>query len=125
MAEKLSTLPNAWSVAHYVELDGELDAPLLAKAIKEGLAQADTLRMRFTEDNGEVWQQLDDDSVFALPQIIDVRHHADPHAAALALMQTDLAQELRVDSGKPLFCHVLIQVDNHRWFWYQRYHHCW
>ena len=123
MAEKLSTLPNAWSVAHYVELDGELDAPLLAKAIKEGLAQADTLRMRFTEDNGEVWQQLDDDSVFALPQIIDVRHHADPHAAALALMQTDLAQELRVDSGKPLFCHVLIQVDNHRWFWYQRYHH--
>ncbi len=123
MAEKLSTLPNAWSVAHYVELDGELDAPLLAKAIKEGLAQADTLHMRFTEDNGEVWQQPDNDSVFALPQIIDVRHHADPHAAALALMQTDLAQELRVDSGKPLFCHVLIQVDNHRWFWYQRYHH--
>ena len=32
MAEKLSTLPSAWSVAHYVELTGELDAPLLAKA---------------------------------------------------------------------------------------------
>ena len=33
MAEKLSTLPSAWSVAHYVELTGELDAPLLAKAV--------------------------------------------------------------------------------------------
>ena len=56
MAEKLSDLPSAWSVAHYVELTGEVDAPLLARAVVAGLAQADTLRMRFTEDNGEVWQ---------------------------------------------------------------------
>ncbi|MBE5651151.1 hypothetical protein HIN51_24905, partial [Salmonella enterica subsp. enterica serovar Dublin] len=28
MAEKLSDLPSAWSVAHYVELNGELDAAL-------------------------------------------------------------------------------------------------
>ena len=109
MAEKLSTLPNAWSVAHYVELDGELDAPLLAKAIKEGLAQADTLRMRFTEDNGEVWQQLDDDSVFALPQIIDVRHHADPHAAALALMQTDLVQIFALTAVNRFFAMCLFR----------------
>jgi enterobactin synthetase component F len=31
MAEQLSTLPNAWSVAHYTELKGDIDAPLLAK----------------------------------------------------------------------------------------------
>ena len=54
MAEKLSTLPSAWSVAHYVELTGELDASLLAKAVVAGLEQADTLRMRFSEDNGEI-----------------------------------------------------------------------
>lgn len=30
MAEKLSELPSAWSVAHYVELTGEVDSPLLA-----------------------------------------------------------------------------------------------
>ena len=40
MAEKLSTLPSAWSVAHYVELTGELDALLLAKAVVAGLEQA-------------------------------------------------------------------------------------
>ena len=48
MAEKLSELPSAWSVAHYVELTGEVDSPLLARAVVAGLAQADTLRMRFT-----------------------------------------------------------------------------
>jgi enterobactin synthetase component F len=81
MAEKLSTLPNAWSVAHYANWTANW-TPLLAQAIVEGLAQADTLRMRFTEDNGEVWQHVDDKGVFALPQMIDVRHHADPNASA-------------------------------------------
>lgn len=123
MAEKLSTLPNAWSVAHYVELTGELDAPLLAKAVVAGIAQADTLRMRFSEEDGEVWQWVDDSQTFAEPQCVDLRRHSDAHAAALALMQADLNQDLRVESGKPLVFHQLLQVADNRWFWYQRYHH--
>lgn len=70
MAEKLSTLPSAWSVAHYVELTGELDAPLLAKAVVAGLEQADTLRMRFSEDNGEVWQWVDPRSPLRNPTLL-------------------------------------------------------
>ncbi len=77
--KKLSDLPSAWSVAHYVELTGEVDAPLLARAVVAGLAQADTLRMRFTEDNGEVWQWVDDALTFELPEIIDLRTNIDPH----------------------------------------------
>ena len=123
MAEQLSTLPNAWSVAHYVELKGEINAPLLAKAIVEGMMQADTLRTRFSEDNGEVWQWIDESMILAEPQRVDLRDSADPHAAAVALMEADLAQNLRVDSGQPLAFQLLIQVDNHRWYWYQRYHH--
>ena len=110
MAEKLSDLPSAWSVAHYVELTGEVDAPLLARAVVAGLAQADTLRMRFTEDNGEVWQWVDDALTFELPEIIDLRTNIDPHGTAQALMQADLQQDLRVDSGKPLVFHQLIQL---------------
>ncbi|MGU0171151.1 condensation domain-containing protein [Escherichia coli] len=60
-------------MAHYVELTGDVDAPLLARAVVVGLAQADTLRMRFTEDNGEVWQWVDDALIFELPEIIDLR----------------------------------------------------
>lgn len=123
MAEQLSDLPNAWSVAHYVELTGPVDAPLLAKAVVAGMMQADTLRMRFTEDNGEVWQWVDDTLTLPEPQIIDLRADADPHTAALAQMQADLNQNLRVDSGQPLAFHLLIQVADNRWYWYQRYHH--
>ena len=38
MAEKLSDLPSAWSVAHYVELTGDVDAPLLARAVLARMA---------------------------------------------------------------------------------------
>ncbi|MES3499152.1 enterobactin non-ribosomal peptide synthetase EntF [Citrobacter portucalensis] len=123
MAEKLSTLPSAWSVAHYVELTGELDASLLAKAVVAGLEQADTLRMRFSEDNGEVWQWVDSALAFAQPEIIDLRDKSAPHEAARALMQADLQQDIRADGNKPLVFHLLIQVGEKRWYWYQRYHH--
>ena len=123
MAEKLSTLPSAWSVAHYVELTGELDASLLAKAVVAGLEQADTLRMQFSEDNGEVWQWVDPALTFAQPEIIDLREKSNPHEAARALMQADLQQDIRADGNKPLVFHQLLQVGDKRWYWYQRYHH--
>lgn len=123
MAEKLSTLPSAWSVAHYVELTGELDALLLAKAVVAGLEQADTLRMQFSEDNGEVWQWVDPALTFAQPKIIDLREKSNPHEAARALMQADLQQDIRADGNKPLVFHQLLQVGDKRWYWYQRYHH--
>lgn len=119
MAEQLSALPNAWSVAHYTELKGDIDATLLAKAIAEGMMQADTLRMRFAEDNGEVWQWVDETVMLPETSIIRV----DSHDAAVALMEADLNQNLRVDSGQPLAFHLLIQVGEERWYWYQRYHH--
>ena len=72
MAERLSTLPGAWSVAHYVELRGALDPALLGKAIVAGLQQADTLSLRFEEEEGEVWQWVAADRTFGEPSIIDL-----------------------------------------------------
>ncbi|MCP5894740.1 enterobactin non-ribosomal peptide synthetase EntF [Klebsiella pneumoniae] len=123
MAERLSTLPVAWSVAHYVELRGALDPTLLGKSIVAGLQQADTLSLRFEEEEGEVWQWLAADRTFAEPSIIDLRTAPDPHRAATERMQADLAQDLRVDGGNPLVCHQLLRVGDDRWYWYQRYHH--
>ncbi|HHC4613838.1 TPA: enterobactin non-ribosomal peptide synthetase EntF [Klebsiella pneumoniae] len=123
MAERLSTLPGAWSVAHYVELRGALDPTLLGKATVAGLQQADTLSLRFEEEEGEVWQWLAADRTFAEPSIIDLRTAPDPHRAATERMQADLAQDLRVDGGNPLVCHQLLRVGDDRWYWYQRYHH--
>lgn len=119
MAEQLSSLPNAWSVAHYTELKGDIDAPLLAKAIVEGMMQADTLRTRFTEDNGEVGQWIDESMILAAPSVVSVGSHDE----AVALMEADLQQNLRVDGGQPLAFHQLIQAGEGHWYWYQRYHH--
>ncbi|HCM5077545.1 TPA: enterobactin non-ribosomal peptide synthetase EntF [Klebsiella quasipneumoniae subsp. similipneumoniae] len=123
MAERLSTLPGAWSVAHYVELRGALDPALLGKAIVAGLQQADTLSLRFEEQEGEVWQWVAAERTFAEPPIIDLRLTPDPHRAATERMQADLAQDLRVDGGNPLVCHQLLRAGDDRWYWYQRYHH--
>ncbi|ALB62013.1 enterobactin synthase subunit F [Cronobacter condimenti 1330] len=123
MAEKLSDQVNAWSVAHYVELNGPLDAPLLARAIVAGMMEADTLRMRFEERDGIVTQRLDPSLTFEAPTVTDLRHEAEPVSAALALMRADLEQDLRVASGKPLAHHQLLRLGDTRWFWYQRYHH--
>lgn len=123
MAERLSTLPGAWSVAHYVELRGALDPALLGKAIVAALQQADTLSLRFEEEEGEVWQWVAADRTFGEPSIIDLRTAPDPHRAATERMQADLAQDLRVDGGNPLVCHQLLRVGDDRWYWYQRYHH--
>ncbi len=124
MAETLSTLPNAWSVAHYVVIeDSELNEALFGEAIVTGMGHADTLRSRFVEDNGEVFQWIDEAMPLMPPAVHDLRASADPHAAAMAVMQGDLAQNLRVDGGQPLFHHALLRLGERRWYWYQRYHH--
>ena len=124
MAETLSSMPNAWSVAHYVEItDSDLDTALFGEAIVTGMSHADTLRSRFVEDNGEVFQWIDESMPLVQPDLHDLRASADPHAAALAVMQGDLAQNLRVDGGKPLIHHALLRLGDRRWYWYQRYHH--
>ncbi|SQC38295.1 enterobactin synthase subunit F [Klebsiella pneumoniae] len=110
-------------MAHYVELRGALDPTLLGKAIVAGLQQADTLSLRFEEEEGEVRQWLAADRTFAEPSIIDLRTAPDPHRAATERMQADLAQDLRVDGGNPLVCHQLLRVGDDCWYWYQRYHH--
>ena len=124
MAETLSSMPNAWSVAHYVEItDSDLDTALFGEAIVTGMSHADTLRSRFVEDNGEVFQWIDESMPLVQPDLHDLRASADPHEAALAVMQDDLAQNLRVDGGKPLIHHALLRLGDRRWYWYQRYHH--
>ncbi len=61
-------------------------------AIVAGLQQADTLSLRFEEEEGEVWQWLAADRTFGKPSIIvDLRTAPDPHRAATERMQADPA----------------------------------
>ena len=122
IADQLSKHANAYAVAHFVELRGELDSALLAKAIVAGMQEADTLNMAFGEQDGEPVQWLAPQH-FSEPSILDLRQEADPDAAARALMRQDMAGDLRVLSGAPLWHHSLMRLGDNHWYWYQRYHH--
>lgn len=123
VADQISPHGNAYAVAHYIELNGELDPNCLLRAIALGLNEVDTLRLRFDECDGVPRQSFDAGMAIDAPEYLDLTASADPAVAATALMQRDLAGELRVSSGKPLYRHLLMRVAERRWYWYQRYHH--
>ncbi|NDL63833.1 enterobactin synthase subunit F [Acerihabitans arboris] len=123
VADQLSPLHNAYAVAHYIELKGDINSDCLLRAIGQGMGEADTLRMRFAERDGIPVQWVADDRTFDRPDCLDLGAAEGAESAALALMQEDLAGDMRALSGKPLYRHMLIRVARDRWFWYQRYHH--
>lgn len=123
VADQLSPWPNAYAVAHCLDLRGPLDQSALSEAILQGMAQADTLQMAFTELYGHGVQIPDRGAPLPQPQVLDLRRQSDPMAAARQLMQQDLKGDVRLLSGRPLIRHLLLRVGEQHWLWYQRYHH--
>ncbi len=150
MADQLASHRNEFTIAHYIEINGELDRALFDAAIRQGLAEADTIHARyFINEEGEPVQQIPDfhhaqfhhvqfhhvQQVVA-PEWIEFSHkqpHKQPHEqsrkqgenASQELMQTDLAIELPADGERPLYRQVIMKIEAQpeRWFWYQRFHH--
>ena len=126
LADQIAGRAGAWAVAHYVELNGELDADRLVCAIRHGVAEADTLHARYAEtETGPVQriplhrspEEMDE------PERLDLRGEPDPAEAARRWMEADLAQPLTADGDLPLARQALLRVGETRWFWYQRLHH--
>ncbi|MDG9672159.1 amino acid adenylation domain-containing protein [Hahella sp. CR1] len=126
LADQIAVGRNSYVVAHYVDLQGALDAPLLQRAIRMGLAETDTPHARFIEDDNGVLQRLpmnrcvDDVDV---PDLLDLTAEQDPKRQAGVIMYDDLGTPWRGEEDQPLYRHMLIKVGAERWFWYQRYHH--
>ncbi|WP_145530243.1 non-ribosomal peptide synthetase [Yersinia alsatica] len=129
-ADQLSHQKNLFTVAHYIELAGPLDRILFSAAVRQGLAEADTLHARFYDSHDGPMQriplQLD---AADMPELtwLDLSSRADGRLVALTLMQDDTAADLPADSEDLLFRHWVIRVPDEQgkpvWFWYQRYHH--
>ncbi|ACS86827.1 enterobactin synthase subunit F [Musicola paradisiaca] len=121
-AEQISPHGNAYAVAHVIELNGPLDKDCMLQAIGLGLEEADSLRFRFRENENELVQWHDASAPLNV-DYVDLTDSLDATATARVLIQIDLASELRVTGGKPLYRHILIQLAENHWYWYQRYHH--
>ncbi|MFD3745106.1 amino acid adenylation domain-containing protein [Nocardia sp. NPDC058633] len=109
------------SVAQYVDIVGELDAELLAEACRTASREFGSGHTRLIEVDGEPRQFVDEDRGGPV-SVLDLRHHADPVAAARAMMVQDYSAPLDV-LNDDLVTSIVFEVGQDHFLWYQRAHH--
>ena len=123
IADAIAQQRNQFTVAHYSVLHGDINRAALDSAIRQTMAEADTVQARFgLDENGNPAQWFGAQAL-VLPEWHDFSQRADATGQAHKLMQADLRAELAADGDKPLYRHVLMRVGDGSWWWYQRYHH--
>ncbi|MFD5650509.1 amino acid adenylation domain-containing protein, partial [Streptomyces sp. NPDC127039] len=126
--QRLAPDSPVYNVGQYVEIDGPVDTELFARAVRRVVGECEALTARFEEDAaGEPWQVLAsepdvDGPPEAVLQVVDHLGSADPDAAALELMRSDMDRPLD-PAADPLFAYALHLVGPDRSLWYQRAHH--
>lgn len=123
VADQISPFQNAYVIAHFLDIQGDLSPELLCKAVTQGMEEADTLQMQFKESNGEPRQIFIGSSLLPQPECEDLRAEEDALSAAHAFMHNDLERNMRLLGANSLIRHKIMQVGDNRWIWYQRYHH--
>ena len=120
-AQKIEPSSPAYNIGEYIEIDGPLVLPLFERALRQVVAEAQSLRLQFSEEAGEPTQFIGEPTAWSLP-IIDISGEPDARSAAETWMKADLAQPIDPPRG-PLFGFALFKASATRFFWYARYHH--
>ncbi|MFD5797635.1 amino acid adenylation domain-containing protein [Streptomyces diastatochromogenes] len=107
--------------AEYLELDGDVDLGLLVKASRRLMEEADAVRLRIREVDGQPRQYFHDVADYPV-DVIDVSGEADPRAAAERLMWEDLRQE-RGAADRALYRIKIFTAGPRLTLWYQRAYH--
>jgi len=111
------------TVAHYIDLEGDLDEEALTLAITQTVREAHILSARFqSEAPDETPRQICDPDFLPELTLTDLRDQTDPVVSARELMERDLTAKLDLRHDK-LSAHVLYQVGDTRYLWYIRAHH--
>ncbi|MEC0208988.1 condensation domain-containing protein, partial [Paenibacillus ehimensis] len=120
-AQQLDPESPMFNTGEYIDIHGPLDPVRFEAALRQTVAEAETLHLRFGEDGDGPWQRLEPSSDWVL-------HHVDfsgsdhPLEAAEAWMRQDLAEPIDLTRG-PLFTEALFKLAPDRFLWYQRIHH--
>ncbi|MBE9374453.1 amino acid adenylation domain-containing protein [Saccharopolyspora sp. HNM0983] len=128
-AQQLDGQNPIYNTSEYVEIRGAVDGQLFESALRQVIAETDSLRIRLVGDPAGTQQPrqvVEPAGGFELP-VIDVSAAPDPGAAALERMRADLAEpvDLTRERGRSggLFTAMLFKIADDRWWWYQRIHH--
>ncbi|MGW8489047.1 amino acid adenylation domain-containing protein [Streptomyces sp. NPDC055886] len=116
-AHQLAPLGTELNTADCVEIDGPLDTDLFVAALRRTVAEAETLAVRVSEEDGVPVQRI-------APAAEPVVHRLElPEARAEEWMREDLARPVDLTADGSLMTQALIRVGEGRHLWYQRVHH--
>ncbi|MFG3283165.1 amino acid adenylation domain-containing protein [Streptomyces sp. NPDC048111] len=112
---------NAYNSAGYLDLRGPLDRPRFRAALRRLFDEAECLRARFADIEGEPRQHIEPLAELPLTER-DLRGDGDPAQAALAWMGEDLDVPFGLDDF-PLMRTALLTLDDEHCYFYLCVHH--
>ncbi|MFI6055300.1 amino acid adenylation domain-containing protein [Streptomyces violascens] len=112
----------AYNTAEYVHIDGAVDAAVFDVALHHVVAETEALNVAFVVDEqSRPWETVNPVGDWRL-HTADLTAEPDPHAAALAWMDQDMARPVDLARG-PVFGHALLRIAPEEFLWYHRVHH--
>ncbi|MFI9831059.1 amino acid adenylation domain-containing protein [Streptomyces sp. NPDC051913] len=112
----------AYNTAEYLRITGPVDPAVFDQALHHAAAETEALNVTFdTDDTGRPWQ-IDTPAGNWRTHIADLTGEPDPHAAALAWMDRDMARPVDL-TREPVFGHALLRTAPQEFLWYHRVHH--
>jgi len=121
LAQKIAPDNHIYNFAECVTIDGAIDPALFAAALRQVLAETESLWVRIVEYPEGPRQVLDRSESWSMP-FFNLSGEADPLEAAKAWMKADLAQPVDLTRG-PLFNFALFKASSEQFLFYQRSHH--
>lgn len=111
------------TVAHCLEIDGEVDQLALLQAIAQSAREAEVLSIRFRiPAEGEAPLQRCEPDLIPTPDYVDLREFPNPLAEARRRMDLDVAAKLDLRTDM-LSTQALYRIGAKRYLWYSRAHH--
>lgn len=120
LAQQLEPDNPVYNTADRVDIRGHIDPALFERALCRCLAEAESLRLRFTEAPRQYLPACD--SLLDVLTVRDLRGEPDPEAAADAWMRADLAEPVNLVTGR-LTRYALFRLADDHFVWYLRVHH--
>jgi amino acid adenylation domain-containing protein len=110
----------AFNLGEYIEIRGQVSAPVLEAALRQVAGEAGALRLSFTTQGGAACQVLGPVPEHVLT-CVDLTRSAQPAADALAQMNADMDTPADL-AARPPWAAVLFQISAARYLLYLRFH---
>ncbi|RTE06428.1 amino acid adenylation domain-containing protein [Paenibacillus whitsoniae] len=120
-AQQLDPHNPMYNTGEYVDVHGLVDLTTFEAALRQVLAEAEALHVRFEEDHEGPWQVFTPNAGWTLAYV-DLSGDPNSFEQAKAWMNADLSRPRQLTEG-PLFTEALFKIGPERFLWYQRIHH--